>query len=137
MAKKPTVSKLKKKLDSIFSKWVRYSNVFGYDINGEPVCKCVTCRAVKPVKNMQAGHFMSRRYNSTRFHEKNVHPQCMGCNMYDQGRQYDHGKYIDKKYGEGTAEELRELSNEIKQFKAFELEELIEIYKNKLEQLEN
>ena len=131
--KKQSVSKLKKKLDSVFSKYIRLRDSF--DVNGELSCTCVTCGATKPVKNMQAGHFMSRRYNATRFHEKNVNPQCMGCNMYDQGRQYDHAIYIDKIYGDGTAADLRKLSTGLKQWKAFELEELIEEYKNKAKEI--
>ena len=132
--KKPTVAKLKKKLDAIFSQFIRYRHAFMID--GEESCTCVTCGKTAPVKNMQAGHFMSRRYNSTRFHEQNVHVQCMGCNMYDQGRQYDHGQYIDSQYGEGTAAGLRKLSTGLKQFKTFELEEMISSYKEKVKNLQ-
>ena len=133
--KKPTVSKLKKKLDAIFSKYIRLKYAFMMD--GELSCTCVTCGRTLPVKNMQAGHFMSRRHNSTRFDEMNVHPQDMSCNMYNQGCQYEHGLYIDKTYGNGTADSILKKSKELKQFKTFELEEMIKDYTQKVKDLEN
>jgi hypothetical protein len=57
-------------------------------------------------KSMHCGHFMSRRYESTRYDEKNVAPQCVSCNTFHQGRQYRFGRWIDETYGQGTAERL-------------------------------
>ena len=53
-----------------------------------------------------AGHFLSRRFESTRFDEKNVHGQCQKCNRFEYGNQYEHGKRIDEIYGKGTADDL-------------------------------
>ena len=48
--------------------------------------------------------------------------------MFKQGEQYKHGLAIDVKYGAGTAMYLQELTKEKKQFKVYELEEMIDEY---------
>ena len=53
---------------------------------------------------------MSRGKESTRYNEKNVNVQCVKCNLFDQGKQFEHSMYIDKKYGLGTSEKLNMLS---------------------------
>ena len=82
--KKLTRSKIVKKLDNIFSQYIRLSN----SKNGN--CTCVTCGKVGDWKNggMQAGHFMSRKHYSTRWDERNVKPQCAGCNVFRYGEQF-------------------------------------------------
>lgn len=59
-------SKLRDKLDAVFSKYIRlkYSDDKGY-------CRCISCGKVFPWKEIQNGHYMSRRYMSTRFSEDN------------------------------------------------------------------
>ena len=60
-------SKLRDKLDAVFSKYIRlkYSDDKGY-------CRCISCGKVFPWKEIQNGHYMSRRYMSTRFSEDNT-----------------------------------------------------------------
>ena len=82
-AKKPTRSKLVKKLDTVFSQYIRRSNA---DNNG--YCTCVTCNKTFHWKEIQAGHFMSRKFYSVRWSEENVKPQCVACNVYRAGEQY-------------------------------------------------
>jgi hypothetical protein len=55
---------------------------------------------------MDAGHFISRRFEATLFDERNVNLQCIKCNRFENGNQYEHGLRIDKKYGPGTAEKI-------------------------------
>ena len=132
MAKKKLkpITKLKKEMDAIFSTYVRLRDL---TLNGEAVC--VTCNIAKPYKQMQNGHFMSRRHMSTRFEEMNTAVQCMGCNMYNQGMQYEMSKYLDKKYGEGTAEDMQILSRQIKKIGRIDYDYLIDLYKEKVKQL--
>jgi len=78
--KKPTRSKLVKKLDTVFSQWVRLSNS---DKDG--YCTCVTCSKRLHWKEIQAGHFQSRKHYSIRWCELNVKPQCVGCNVFKYG----------------------------------------------------
>ena len=132
MRGKPTVSKLKKKLDTIFSKYVRLSNA---DKNG--YVKCYTCGVKKywEKDGMQAGHFMSRKHTATRFDEQNVKPQCYSCNCHFYGRQFIFGKNLDKEFGEGTADALLQKSRQTQKNTVIDLQELIELYSNKLENL--
>lgn len=75
-----TLSQLKKELDKYFSLYIRHK----YAVNG--IVHCYTCSVSKPVKEMQNGHWVSRTNLATRFSEDNCRPQCVGCNMFNQGR---------------------------------------------------
>jgi len=130
MAKKRTRKNLVKELDRVFSLYVRHSNA-----NLDGLVECATCPTVKPVKQMQAGHFQSRGKYATRWELKNVQPQCQGCNIWKQGEQYAMSKYLDEKYGEGTADEMVRLSNTTVKFTDWELQEMIDDYKRKLKEL--
>jgi len=120
---KPTITKLKKKADTVFSKSVRYR--FARKIDGEWIGECITCKVRKPIKQLQCGHFMSRQYNATRFDRKNCASQCYGCNVMQQGRQYIFGIELDKLYGEGTANELLEKARTVHKLTHEELERII------------
>lgn len=111
---KPMVSKLKKEADKWFSKYVRFrdGNV------------CITCGTVGE-KGMQAGHFQSRRYNSTRYEEENVNAQCYRCNVLFYGEQYKYANEVDLKYGTGTATKLAKLAATPHQFTIEELQQII------------
>ena len=108
--KQKTLTKLKSEADTWFSRFVRLRDA--YDMNGEWWTDCVTCGVAKCFKEQQAGHFVSRGKLITRFHSQNVHTQCIGCNMFRQGEQYAHSKYIDGRYGAGTADSLIVLSRQ-------------------------
>jgi hypothetical protein len=125
--KKLTRSKLVKKLDNIFSQYIRLSN----SKNGN--CTCVTCGKVGDWKNggMQAGHFQSRKHYSTRWDERNVKPQCVGCNMFKAGEQYKFSLYL----GGKLSEELLQKSRETVKFADVDLLEMADYYSNKLKLL--
>ncbi len=72
-----TTGKLKKKLDQIFSKYIR-AKFPKY---------CYTCN--KPSDKLQCGHFVSRQYLATRWDEDNCRPQCWGCNGFGHGQLLD------------------------------------------------
>ena len=122
---------LENKLDRIFSKYIRLRD----SVDGELV-KCVTCGKFGHIKSMHCGHFMSRRHRSTRWNEKNCSTQCPACNTFNQGEQYKHAIYLDKKWGEGTALEMVRLSQTSVKWSLHELEVLIEDYAKRLETLE-
>lgn len=126
-AKKPTRKKLVQKLDMTFSRWVRLSNA---DHRG--FCECITCNKKYHWKNIQAGHFMSRKHYSTRWDEQNVFPQCVGCNVYKAGQQYRYSLFL----GNELSEEMYRKSNQIVKFSSFELEEMINKYQILVKELE-
>jgi hypothetical protein len=125
MPKKLTRSKLIKKLDTIFSRWVRLSN----SVN--EICTCVTCGKESHWKDIQAGHFISRKHYSTRWDERNVFPQCVGCNVFKYGEQYKFSLFL----GLELSKELSLQSNEIRKFSSNELEDMIEKYTERFNKL--
>lgn len=125
-AKKPTRSKLVKKLDVVFSQYIRLSNA---DNNG--FCTCVTCKNRFHWKEIQAGHFMSRKHYSIRWDERNVSTQCKSCNVFRWGEQYKYSLYL----GEKLSKQLLEESRIIRKFTNIELEEMIADYSERVKKL--
>lgn len=125
--KKKSISKLKKELDSVFSKYIRHK----YSKNG--LVACYTCGVVKPIKEMQNGHFISRIHLIIRYSEDNCRVQCVGCNVFKYGEQYKFGKKLE---AEGVdVEALIYKSRQLQKFNNVELQEMIDIYKAKLNEL--
>jgi len=125
-AKKPTRSKLVKKLDTVFSQYIRRSNA---DNNG--YCTCVTCNKTFHWKEIQAGHFMSRKHYSIRWDERNVKPQCVACNVYRAGEQYKYSIFL----GKELSNVLYLQSKEIVKFTNYELENMINDYSERLKKI--
>ncbi len=106
MLKKPkTISQLKKDADKFFSLATRYR--FAEKQGNEWYAECCTCGVRKNIKELQCGHFMSRRFNSVRYNEMNTAPQCVACNMFRGGEQFKFSQFIEDYYGVGTAKELQ------------------------------
>jgi len=124
-----TVKYLKKKLDTIFSEYIRRrdSDDDGYGI-------CCTCCCVIHWKDADAGHYVRRGINMTRYHEQNVHLQCRKCNRGGE-RNASYAKFLIEKYGKEILDVLCLLEHQTKKWKTWELEELIKTYKKKLEKL--
>lgn len=125
-----SVSKLKAEADKVFSSYIRqkYADSSGY-------VTCVTCGVAKPIKEMQAGHYEKRSVNSLRFDERNVHPQCPGCNVFKQGNYPRYATFMINRYGQEILDELEKEAKTLMQFKAHQLEAIISLYKAKLESL--
>lgn len=121
--KSASISVLKAKLWRIFSKYIRLR-----DSDDQGYCQCITSGKTMFWKEAQAGHFLSRRYNNTLFHEQNVHAQSAYDNLHLSGNQYIYGKRVDELYGEGTAEKLLALSRQEKKFTPEELQSMITYY---------
>ena len=128
--KKLTRSKLIKKLDNVFSQYIRRKDA----IDG--IAKCISCGVERSWKELQCGHFMSRSHYSTRWEILNVGVQCISCNIFKHGQQYLFSKYLDKTYGEGTSNELLLKSQTLGKFNTKEIEEMINKYKNLLDQID-
>jgi 5-methylcytosine-specific restriction endonuclease McrA len=131
--KKPTVSSLKKKCWVTFSKYIRLRDCL--KTTGSPdYGKCITCGRLVGITSADAGHFISRRFNSTLFNERNVHLQCKQCNAWG-GKPLEYRRQIIRLYGEGADTELEDKATEIKKFTPQDLIELTEYYTNKIKEL--
>ena len=111
-----------KQLDTIFSLYIRHK----YSKNG--LCECFTCGRQYPIKKIQNGHFMSRGSYSTRWSEDNCRPQCYGCNVMQQGKQYEFAI----KLGKDKANKMLRLSKQIVKFSNDDLLEKIRYYQKKI-----
>lgn len=123
--------KLIKELDAWFSRYIRlkYSDSRGY-------CRCISCGKVYFWKEIQNGHYMSRRYMSTRFSEDNCRPQGVECNIFNQGAIQMYRRALIKEIGEQRVDliEVR-ARQENKNWSLFELKQLIEYYKKEVDKL--
>lgn len=126
MPKKPSRKTIVNNLDKVFSEYIRRR----YAKND--IAECITCGKKDHWKKQQAGHFMSRKHYATRWDEDNVEVQCMACNVYRYGEQYLFAKHL----GQDKADELLAKSRTMVKLKDWELQDMIEIYKKKLLELE-
>lgn len=73
---KKSVSALVKKLDRVFSEYIRLRDSKPY---GYKYFRCISCGMVKPYEQMDCGHFIGRTHMATRFDEKNCNGECKSC----------------------------------------------------------
>ena len=123
-ARKPPISKLKKKLDVLVSLYVRKTG------KGE----CYTCGKRGGYKSLQCGHYVHRHINATRYDLDNLREQCVGCNYFGNV-QHIFAEKLHDELGEKRWKALLLRAKETKQFRILELQSLVEIYKKKLEDL--
>lgn len=118
--KKPTLSQLRRKLDKVFSEFIRQRD------KGI----CCTCGKQDTWKYMQCGHYISRSSLATRYNEINCHCQCVGCNIFKKGNMPSYTLFLQKKYGYEIIQSLYKKSLEIT--KDFPYLSLIALYEGKL-----
>ena len=118
-----SLKKAKQKAWVQFSKYIRMKG----SVNG--MNTCVTCGAVKHYKELQAGHFIQGRHNPILFDERNVHPQCVGCNMFKSGNLIKYYEFMLKEYGQEVIYDLERKNEEISKFKVWDFEQVEEKYK--------
>lgn len=118
-----TQAQLKKQLDSVFSIYIRQSHP----------ARCYTCGVTKHRKNLQCGHFISRAYLATRFHEDNCRPQCVGCNVFGGGKPLDFEENLKKELGEQYVEDMKKLRHTPVKYDRHWYTEKINYYKEKNE----
>lgn len=123
--KQASLPALIRKLDTVFSRYIRMS----YADDGGTVA-CVTCGKLLHWKDAHAGHFISRRHMSVRWDERNVHPQCCGCNTFNGGQLDEYSAYIINSYGMNTFDELRQMKNQTRKWTRSELTDLIARYES-------
>lgn len=122
MPRKPKRKNLIKKLDAVFSKYIRLR-----DADQDGYCRCATCGEKTHWTKIQAGHFISRKHYATRWDEQNVHAQCVACNVFKYGEQYKYSLYL----GENLSKDLYNKSLKSVKFTDIEIMEMIEEYNEK------
>ena len=127
MPKKISRKGLINKLDRIFSEYIRKKNA-----DNKGFVTCITSKKKYHYSEVDAGHFISRKQMSTRWHEDNVWPQSRFDNRYRYGKQYEYSLALEKKK-KGLPKHLYNLSKETVKYSISDLKEMVEKYKNLLE----
>jgi hypothetical protein len=122
-AKAESIIRLTEVLDNVFSRFIRLR-----DTDADGVGYCIDCNSRVAWDKIDCGHFIVRKYKSTRWDEQNCAAQWSYCNGPLSGRQFEFGKGIDLKYGAGTAEAILLRSKEEKKWSTDELKSLIAYY---------
>lgn len=96
MRKSASVSILKKRMDAVFSRFIRQRDKH----------TCYTCGLRMEANRSQNGHFIPRQYLSLRYSEVNCHCQCYACNMLYNGQPSAYALHLILDYGEDIIEKL-------------------------------
>lgn len=122
-----TAAQLKKELDAIFSKYIRLSFA---DKDGFVIC--YTCTKRFFWRQIQNGHFIRRQYLATRFDKRNCRPQCVGCNIFGDGKTVEFAAKLEKE----TPGIVKILYREAQKIvKGYPYAEEIALYKEKVKKL--
>jgi 5-methylcytosine-specific restriction endonuclease McrA len=120
----PTLSarkRLIKKLDTAYSQYVRLRDRH-----------CVLCGSTE---QLQAGHLFSRVAYSTRWDLRNIFTQCASCNYRHESDPYPFTEWYRRTYGESAYHDLHRDYVTPRKFKDWELEELLQLVKEKQQEL--
>lgn len=123
MIKKKTNAQLKKQLDIIFSIYIRTKFSRGGTV------ACFTCNKQLAIKEAQCGHFIRRQYLATRYSEDNCRPQCVGCNIFGDGKTVEFARKLEEEKP-GIVKKLYRQAQEIVRY--YPYEEKIAYYKDLL-----
>ena len=100
------ISDLKKNLQTLVNKYVRYR-----DTNNGTKGNCISCgrEIIYGDSKCQAGHYIDCGANGRlRFDLFNLNGQCCNCNAFNNGNKLGYREGLIKKYGEAKEKELFE-----------------------------
>lgn len=124
--KQPSIAKLRRKLDKVFSEYIRERDNY----------TCFTCGRTGK-KHMQAGHGLAKRMNGTllRYSPLNVQCQCFVCNRYQEGNGFIFAKKLESIHGSNVVNMLIGMIPASKKFVADRkwYEDQIELYTEALD----
>ena len=96
---------------------------------------CPTCGRHITFETSDCGHFLSRRFMSTRWNERNAYAQCLKCNRFENGNQYEFGLYVESLHGKQAAKSLLIESKKTAKYTKFELNELSKYFREQYKQI--
>lgn len=118
-------------LDTLCSLIVRMK-----DANENGMNECYTCNSVMDWKQLQAGHYMSRRNMFLRWDFRNLKPQCNTCNVIKHGNLSSYGKRLEMEHP-GITEILLEESRIVQHWSRDELKGMAVEFNRQLSMLKN
>lgn len=128
--RKPSIKTLKRKLDDVFSIYIRLR-----DSDSSGFCRCISCGKVQHWKDVDNGHYVNRSHMGTRYSERNCNAQCRSCNRFSEGNNIGYTRGLIRKYGIKVIDELDVKKHTQTYMKPFDYEVLIDHYKKEVEKL--
>lgn len=122
-----TLSDWKKKVQTVFNKYIRLRDVQK---------GCISCGTPLQNRKFDAGHFYPTTYEGIRFHEDNVHGQCVPCNRERHGNIHEYRKRIIDRISNDELHWLDDNRYIKLKLSKIELEELYNKYKQKVKDYE-
>lgn len=92
-----------KRMDKKFSLYVRHSHA-----SPDETVRCYTCKSALPLKKIDCGHYISRRFEAVRWDEANGRPQCHTCNRFLDGNLEEYRRQLIAEIGPVEFHELEE-----------------------------
>jgi len=120
-----TPSQWKAKLQETFNKYIRLR---------DREKGCVSCGIPLNNRKFDAGHFYATTYEGLRFHEWNVHGQCVQCNQHEHSNPHEYRRRITNRI---TPDQLQWLDdNRYTPLKLTipEMKKMIDTYKQKIKE---
>lgn len=127
--RKKSVKKLKVELDAVFSLYIRHLG------SKDGMNQCFTCGKTFLIKELQDGHYESRRYLALRYEISNNHCQCFDCNIIKKGNYTVYALKMIEKYGKEHLDMLAIKKHNVIKWTAFEYQLMIDEFTRKLNDL--
>ena len=126
------VSGSMKLADIYFSRYIRLK----HSLDGN--CTCYTCGTVKPIKEVDNGHYLKRERKSTRYHENNCRPQCKTCNgdIKHNGKQAEFRVNLSYEIGEDNVVDLEALGRTSIEANSLFFRTIADKYRKKVNELQ-
>jgi len=122
-----TLSDWKRKVQIVFNRYIRLRDTHR---------GCVSCGTPLQLRKFDAGHYYPTTYEGIRFHEDNVHGQCVPCNRNKHGNLHEYRKRITDRISQEDLEWLDNNRHIKLKLNKIELEELYNKYKQKVKDYE-
>lgn len=134
LLKVKSLSSLKGELQKVFNEFIRHRDTIKE--NGKSFFICISCGEPKDLSHMNAGHLYPVGSNDViRYDEDNCWGQCIACNLHKHGNQLEFYKRLIAKIGKERVERLEIRRHNLSKMARFEVELLIEQYREKVKLL--
>ena len=136
-AKQKVRKEIKRKIKQETITQTKLDQITSWLVRGAYPLVCPHCHVELEYKTSQCGHFVGRTRQPTRFSLKNLVAIDKTCNFYRPEHPYSLGKFLDKVWGEGTADEQIRLSNKKLKLSNHDRRMIYDVFKEALGQLKD
>jgi len=134
LKKQLSISFLEKKLDVVFSKYIRLRDCIATTWTTTQL-NCFICDELIDYEKSQAMHFIPRQHKATKFDESNVFGGCMRWDVFLHGNYLEYFIKMEQKFGRKKVDELLESKKQIYLWNPEGLLAKIDYFNNKFKEL--